>query len=250
MQYQKVSVAGSLLFPLSINKLSKQVRGVVTSSRPAGPWTSQDRVLLPLHSIISSALNTQLTHLIPLEIWSATLILLEITGEWIETSQNISRRVVVYLLINISPSNVLKKNRCCCKENISKFVGPHLAVSVNGLRVPPETVVWIYDTFDNSFEKYLKESCRWCSEWYFFITYFPGFACAYKLHITYSCLWQPKWPDNFGGIFLTKAIFRKYFKENGSSELHLQLSFNSLYEFMPIPKLLSKVWQVQQTLVK
>ena len=34
------------------------------------------------------------------------------------------------------------------------------------LRIPPEIVVWIYDTFENNFEidkgftKYLKESCR------------------------------------------------------------------------------------------
>ena len=44
-----------------------------------------------------------------------------------------SRRVVVYLLINIPPSNVLKK--CFCKENISKIVRPLLAaMSVNGLK--------------------------------------------------------------------------------------------------------------------
>ena len=37
--------------------------------------------------------------------------------------------------------------------------------------------------------------------------------------LTHSCLWQPKLPDNFADISLTKAIFRKYLKENCSSEL-------------------------------
>ena len=46
---------------------------------------------------------------VSLEILSAIFILLEITWEQSERSQNISNRVVVYLLINISPSNVFQK---------------------------------------------------------------------------------------------------------------------------------------------
>ena len=44
------------------------------------------------------------------------------------------------------------------------------ASALEGLRVPPEIVVGIYDTFDdnfgteNGFTKYLKESCRLCSD--------------------------------------------------------------------------------------
>ena len=53
---------------------------------------------------------------------------------------------------------------------------------INPLILPSEIVVWIYDTFDdnfeieNSFTKYLKESCSWSSDWHFSIKYFPDFA--------------------------------------------------------------------------
>ena len=40
---------------------------------------------------------------------SATLILLKITWELSETLQNIWTRVIVWLLINIAPSNVFQK---------------------------------------------------------------------------------------------------------------------------------------------
>ena len=46
---------------------------------------------------------------VPLEISSATFILLKITWEWSEISQNIWRRFVVCLLINIFHSNISKK---------------------------------------------------------------------------------------------------------------------------------------------
>ena len=46
---------------------------------------------------------------VPLEVSSATFILLEITWELSESLRNISRRVVLYLLVNISPSNVFDK---------------------------------------------------------------------------------------------------------------------------------------------
>ena len=54
-------------------------------------------------------------------------------------------------------------------------------------RASPEMVVRITDTFDNNFEiengftKYLKESCRKCSEWHFSIKYFPNFAFVCKI---------------------------------------------------------------------
>ena len=44
-----------------------------------------------------------------------------------------------------------------------------VALALEGLRVPSEIVVWVYDNFDynldiqNYFTKYLKESCGWCS---------------------------------------------------------------------------------------
>ena len=64
---------------------------------------------------------------VPLEILSAT-------WEWSKISQNIWRRFVVCLLINISHSNVFNK-KCFWKGNISKIIRPLLvALSVNGLR--------------------------------------------------------------------------------------------------------------------
>ena len=45
---------------------------------------------------------------VPLEILSATFILLKITWEWSQISQNIWRRFFVCLLINICHSNVFK----------------------------------------------------------------------------------------------------------------------------------------------
>ena len=55
--------------------------------------------------------------------------------------------------------------KCFCSKNISEIVRPFLAtLSVNGLRVAADIVVWTYDTFDDKFEieidfwKYLKES--------------------------------------------------------------------------------------------
>ena len=81
--------------------------------------------------------ETCLTHShsrVALEVSSATFILLEKTWKKSKSLQNISRRVVVYPLINISPSNVFKK-KCFCKDNISKIIRPHLAaLSVNGLK--------------------------------------------------------------------------------------------------------------------
>ena len=52
-------------------------------------------------------------------------------------------------------------------------------------------------------------------------------------------------PDYNGGISLTKAMFKKYLKENCSSELYLQLSFKYFSNLSFILKLSSKVWQVQ-----
>ena len=54
---------------------------------------------------------------------------------------------------------------------------------------------------------------------------------------------QPKQPDNFGDISLTKAIFTKYLKENCSSEFYLQLSikyflFKLMLEFQIIFKII------------
>ena len=57
-------------------------------------------------------------------------------------------------------------------------------------------------------------------------------------------------PDHLGDISLTKAIFRKYNKENCSSELYLQLSLKYFMNLCFIPKLFWKLWQVQMTLVK
>ena len=51
---------------------------------------------------------------------------------------------------------------------------------------------------------------------------------------------QPKPPDNIGDIFLTKAIFRKYFKENCASKLYQQLSFKYFVKFMLHFKIISK----------
>ena len=68
--------------------------------------------------------------------------------------------------------------------------------------------------------------------------------------ITHSCLSQPKPPDHFGDTSLTKAIFRKYLKDICSSKLNLKLSFKCFTNISFIPKLFSKLWQVQTTLVK
>ena len=44
------------------------------------------------------------------------------------------------------------------------------SLNIGRKKVTLEIVVWIFDTFDNNFEnennctKYLKESCRWCSD--------------------------------------------------------------------------------------
>ena len=57
-------------------------------------------------------------------------------------------------------------------------------------------------------------------------------------------------PDNFGNIFLIKAIFRNNLKENCSSDLYLQLSFKYFGNLCFIPKLFLKVRQVQTTPVK
>ena len=46
-------------------------------------------------------------------------------------------------------------------------------------------------------------------------------------------------------VSLTKVIFRKYLMENCSSELYLQLSSKYFSNLSSIPKLSSKVWQVQ-----
>ena len=58
---------------------------------------------------------------------------------------------------------------------------------------------------------------------------------------TSSCLKQPKQPDNFGDIFLTRAKFRKYLKESCSSGLHLQLSLKYFASLCFVQKLFSKV---------
>ena len=53
-----------------------------------------------------------------------------------------------------------------------------------------------------------------------------------------------------GDISLTKAIVGKYLKESYSSKLFLHLSIKKFVNLCFIPKLFSKVWQVQTTLVK
>ena len=63
-------------------------------------------------------------------------------------------------------------------------------------------------------------------------------------------IYQTKPPDNLGDISLTTTIFRKYLKENRSSELYLKLSFIILANSCLIPKLFLNVFQVQTTLVK
>ena len=71
---------------------------------------------------------------VPLEILSATFILLNITWKWSKISQNIWRGFVVCLLINTSHSWFQKK--CFCKGNISKKGRTLLvALSVNGLNM-------------------------------------------------------------------------------------------------------------------
>ena len=47
-------------------------------------------------------------------------------------------------------------------------------------------------------------------------------------------------PDNFGDICLTKAILRKYLKDNCSSELYLQLSLKYFADICFILKLFPK----------
>ena len=65
--------------------------------------------------------------------------------------------------------------------------------------------------------------------------------------LTLSC---PKLPDYFSNISLTKRVFRKYLKENYWSEKNKPLSFKYFSNFCLIPKLLTKVSQVQTTVVK
>ena len=65
-------------------------------------------------------------------------------------SQNIWRRFVACLLINISLSNVFKKKNAFVSEIFSKIVGPLLAaLSVNGLinEYMFMAVIWIYCGF-------------------------------------------------------------------------------------------------------
>ena len=80
-----------------------------------------------------------------------------------------------------------------------------------------------------------------------FASNFFHFLNLDKTNLTDSCLLQPEPPRNFGDISLTKAILRKYLKENCSLELHLQLSFKYFANLCFIPKLFSKVSQVQTT---
>ena len=54
-------------------------------------------------------------------------------------------------------------------------------------------------------------------------------------------LLQPKQPDYFGDITLTKATFRKYLKEKYSSESNQQLSFKYFSKLCLIQKLFTKV---------
>ena len=84
------------------------------------------------HAFIYAITHSHLR--VPPEISSATFILLELTYK--PKFAKYFMGVVVYLLINISPSNVFKK-KCFCKENISKIVRPLLAaLSVNGIIMP------------------------------------------------------------------------------------------------------------------
>ena len=55
--------------------------------------------------------------------------------------------------------------------------------------------------------------------------------------------------DNLDDISLAKTIFKNYLKENCSSELYLGLFFKYFANLCFFPKLFSKVWQVQTTLV-
>ena len=61
------------------------------------------------------------------------------------------------------------------------------------LRVSPEIVVWIFNTFDknfgikNDFTKYLKESCWLCSDPHFSFKYFSKNAFAWKILPKLSC---------------------------------------------------------------
>ena len=54
----------------------------------------------------------------------------------------------------------------------------------------------------------------------------------------------------FGDISLIKVVYRKYLKENCSSEPYPQLSVKYFANVCLIPKLFLKVSQVQMTLVK
>ena len=59
-----------------------------------------------------------------------------------------------------------------------------------------------------------------------------------------------KTPDNFCRYLSNKAIFRKYLKENCSIEPYLQLSLKYFVNLCFIPKLFSKICQVQTTFVE
>ena len=76
------------------------------------------------------------------------------------------------------------------------------------------------------------------------------YVCLIYLSFVYLTHAFLQLESTFGGISLTKAIFRKYLKESCSSELYLQLSFKYLFNLYFILKIFLKVRQVQTTLVK
>ena len=83
---------------------------------------------------------------------------LKITLEWRINSQNICRRIVCWMLINISPSNIFRK--------LFLPVTTCWICTLSCLDIYWTSVVWTCHTFEDNFwmnnkiTKYLKENCR------------------------------------------------------------------------------------------
>ena len=134
---------------------------------------------------------------------SGSIILLTVTLKVRMILQNIWRRVVGYVLIAISLTNIfLTLLLPAIFHQNCKLHGYWLCSRRwLGERRLFHIVVWIYNTFDRNFEikndftKYMMESCRFCSNYHFSIKYFLNFAFACnissklcKFHVYWLCL--------------------------------------------------------------
>ena len=98
------------------------------------------------------------------------------------------------------------------------------------------------------FGKYLKEKC-WSKSNLLYLQFSFKYFCEFLLLSRYFP-GPDDWSDYLSDISPTKAIVRKYLKENCLLELYLQLSVKYFLSLCFIYKLSSKVWQVQTTPVK